>query len=197
MVYARYWRFYGRPNGQNNLAASEIEWRDSEGGSDISGTDGGIWHSQFNSSFLGVNAYDGTTATAWASINLGTDYAWIGYDFGSPVEIRQMAWTARADAAANQAIGFGTIQYSDDGDTWNDIVDIPQQSSWSLAEQRTFNVPEEPVIGEVEVSSLTLEVLQEGTPEAELSHLCIQILWTPDEVPGNGGIRRRPLILSG
>ena len=97
-----------------------------------------------DSSYPGLpkaNAFDGNTATVWASVSGMPHY--IGYHFPSPVSVGQVAITSTdaAYAGAAEDLRSFTIESSDDGLAWNVEKTPSMQAGWSRSETRTFTVP--------------------------------------------------------
>jgi len=146
----RFWRVLAsRSNGPYGLvAASEIEFRATPGGADLTDVAGGrpIASSSNGSSSVDGgsypvgNAFDNVLNSAiWAS-NQGPTYGlvnqWVGYDFGEGrnVDVTEVSWRARQDCCIDQSIGSGAVQWSDDGSNWSTSYNFVTEPVTSLGQ---------------------------------------------------------------
>lgn len=86
-----------------------------------------------------ANAFDGalTGATsAWASAS--STSGWIGYQFPNPVEVKSVRIAPRASAA--QSPRDFTIEWSDDGVSWNVAATYSGRTSWTAGVLTPFTV---------------------------------------------------------
>lgn len=118
----RYWRilmYYAQSGGDGTLGISEIEMRETNGGSNAIGSGTAAASSSLNSSFLPAKAVDGNTATMWISTNNSAD-AWWSYDFGSGVtkDIVEVKLSNRTDSFYGEVSKKFDIQFSDDNSAW-------------------------------------------------------------------------------
>lgn len=136
MASYRYWRVKATATTGSFVGCAEIEFRTSYAGPQaaVGGT------ALADSSFSGLpasNAFDGSAAN-WACNGTGTA-SYIGYDFGSPVDIREMAWTNRS-SAPTQNWTSATVDGSTDGTTWTTVATLTA-ASWTFGGQtQTFTV---------------------------------------------------------
>lgn len=82
-------------------------------------------------------AFDGSNAM-WASNGTGTA-SWIGYDFGSAVDIKEVWYTPRADSSYQQIFTAANIDGSNDGTTWTTVVSWTP-GTWSIGETQAKDV---------------------------------------------------------
>jgi hypothetical protein len=161
MTAHRYWRCKVT-SGPTFNAASEIEFKETSGGTDTATGGTALQDSNF-SGLPAANAFDNNINTHWASNGTGTA-AYIGYDHGSGVtkDIIEVTWRARNDGSFAQAPSGFDIQYSDDGSSWTTLWSaVPQ--TWTQGLQQTFTMPPQATL----VSQVTQEVLRDagaGTP---------------------------------
>jgi hypothetical protein len=147
MASARYWRcvFLTAPRAGTfgSLSLARLEFRDAVGGTNLA-TGGTASASANNPGETPANAFDGNNATVWSapkaaySLNANT---WLKYDFGSAVEVAEVAIRSRADTAPQQTPCVVLVQSSTDDSTWTDRALWVADSAWSLAQWRTFAVP--------------------------------------------------------
>lgn len=120
----RYWRILAHRSGGDGLvAASEIEFRATPGGEDLTGGGTVIASASYGGGYEARNAFDDNLGTPYASPSGydGNIDHWIGYDFGSGngVDVKEIAWRSRSDGYVYQTIGSGELQWSDDGSNWD------------------------------------------------------------------------------
>jgi hypothetical protein len=73
-------------------------------------------------------AFDGTNAQ-WASNGTGTA-SYIGYDFGSAVELKEVWYTPRGDSSYQQIFTVADIDGSSDGSSWTTVVSGWTPATW-------------------------------------------------------------------
>lgn len=95
---------------------TEIEMRTSIGGADAA--TGGTALSSTPGAGTAANGFDNNTGTSFASI--AADPAWIGYDFGAPIAIAEVAVSLGA-TSGTRPYSFN-VEYSDDGTRWCPVV---------------------------------------------------------------------------
>lgn len=141
----RWWRVFAVDNYSRGstpaISADNIEMRATPGGSDLTTTaSNAISDSEFSGSFLNDYAFNGINSQFWVSENFNPGTHWIGYDFGSPVDVQEIVWSKRPDSfGRNEAIIIGLVQYSDDGSTWFTSWAFVTPATWGTgAETRTF-----------------------------------------------------------
>lgn len=116
MAAHRYWRALLRTSVTNNrVALKEFQLRTTIGGPTAC-TGGTIIASGSAGGQPATNAFDGNTATEWASGPPVLGHAWIGYDFGSPVDIAEVMLITSGNEYDRRVGGY--LQYSDDGASW-------------------------------------------------------------------------------
>lgn len=114
MAAHRFWRLVLAANNANSRAAlRELEMRVVVGGASVC-SGGTALASGDSSGNVGARAFDGNTGTEWNSQIGGL--AWAGYDFGSAVDIVEMAATAGANS--DMLSGWMRVDWSDDGTAW-------------------------------------------------------------------------------
>lgn len=143
-IAGRYWRVLilanqgaGTPSASS---ADKIEMRSSPGGSNLAtNPTSAISSSEFGAGFINDFAFD-ATSNYWVSADSGYETQWIGYDFGSDVEIQEIVWSKRPDSfGQNEAPTIGLVQYSPDLSNWTTSWVFVTPSTWGTgAETRTF-----------------------------------------------------------
>ena len=136
MAAHRYWRCINvsRAGGDGQaVSCGELQFRTSVGGSQAATGGTAIGSSSWShapydvSPLVPAKAFDGansTTGDIWhqsqsASSSSGFRDQWIGYDFGSPVEIVEVAVALRGDGyGPGQAWRSCSVEVSDDGSSW-------------------------------------------------------------------------------
>lgn len=107
------------------------------GGTPIFSTQGG-----FSGGEPATGAFDDTNAAIWvtAAPSSNRNNCWIGYDFGSPIEIDRFAIQAR-DTSVTMSPKTFRLEYSDDNVTWTTLFQPADQTGWAINEQRLFTAP--------------------------------------------------------
>lgn len=111
----RYWRvLLSAVNGNSRAAVVELQMRGSVGGANLC-SGGTALASGVTSGLVAANAFDGSTATEWNSeITGGTP--WLGYDFGSAVDVQEVSIRSNANSSMQSA--WGLLQWSTDTASW-------------------------------------------------------------------------------
>lgn len=145
MANHRYWRVRGSgtQDGGVNMALSRVEMRATAGGADQCTGGTPICSSQFNATTTApgynvVCAYDGNAATAWASANSSQGVYWVGYDFGTPVDVQEILIATRNDASFGQGPSGIFIEYSDDNITWTTVRQHIGYAAWTIGSNKVF-----------------------------------------------------------
>lgn len=146
----RYWRVFVVANGGeiNWTSVNRLEMYSSAldgparvdrcvGGTPIFSTQGG-----FSGGEPATGAFDDTNAAIWvtAAPSSNRNNCWIGYDFGSPIEIDRFAIQARGTSVTMSPKTF-RLEYSDDNVTWTTLFQPADQTGWAINEQRLFTAP--------------------------------------------------------
>lgn len=135
----RYWRIniYGT-SPAFAWSMAEIEMRESQGGSDVTGSGTASASSSYDGTTLPANVVDNDTGTLWATAT--TDPAWWKYDFGNGVTktIVEVVITPRQTGLYTQTPNYFAIQYSDDDSAWTTA--LTGITAWENANAKTFNV---------------------------------------------------------
>ena len=136
-----YWRI--NITAANSWAAlSELEFAAMAGGPNLcvggSPVTGGNYPPP---GFDEANAFDGNTSShqdyTWASSVSSS--GWIGYHFASPVSVKEVRISARSQYS--QYPTAFSVDYSDDGVTWTQVVSYSGQTSWPYETLKAFAVP--------------------------------------------------------
>lgn len=146
----RYWRVFivandGEPNW---TSVNRLEMYSSAldgparvdrcvGGTPLFSTQGG-----FSGGEPATGAFDDTNAVIWvtAAPSSNRNNCWIGYDFGSPIEIDRFAIQAR-DTSVTMSPKTFRLEYSDDNVSWTTLFQPADQTGWAVNEQRFFTAP--------------------------------------------------------
>lgn len=122
MAAHRYWALLvtARPGSGNGVGLAEVQMRATTGGANIAtgGTAGGA--SSFG--FVPANAFDGNAGTDWHNAATGGLPVRLSYDFGSAVDVAEIAVTTPGAGSTYPGATYGPaacwIQWSDDGTAW-------------------------------------------------------------------------------
>ena len=136
-----YWRI-NITAANSHAALSELEFAATAGGSNLcvggSPVTGGSWPPPGH---VAANAFDGNTSSdrhySWAS-SVGSS-GWIGYHFANPVVVKEVRISARSQSS--QYPTAFSVDYSDDGVTWTQVVSYSGQTSWPYETLKAFAVP--------------------------------------------------------
>jgi hypothetical protein len=144
----RYWRVRGPMNQiagggtSRAISCAILEFRSTPGGANIATGGTPLASAILSGTYPASNAFNGDGATFWISSNAIGDYGtqWIGYDFGSPVIVKEISWAKRPDSfGQSEALLLGAVQYSDDGSTWFTSWAFTTPATWPTgAETRVF-----------------------------------------------------------
>jgi hypothetical protein len=180
----RYWRVRTLiTTAAGPTAYAEIQMRALPGGADQ--CVGGTPLSSTNSATAGfttpANAFDDNTATAWASTNADGQTAWIGYDFGVPTDVTEIALTARSDASPTQTPTRFVLEWSDDGATWATEIGWTQSTAaWTLGATRTFTQTADASVPRIQVNKTTMQVVSGFNPNAiAINKTTLQVVTSP------------------
>lgn len=107
------------------------------GGTPIFSTQGGAFGTE-----PATGAFDDTNAVIWVTSapSSNRNNCWIGYDFGSPIQIDRFAIQAR-DTQVTMSPKTFRLEYSDDNITWTTLFQPADQTGWAVNEQRFFTAP--------------------------------------------------------
>lgn len=143
MAAHRYWRVYITANNGSvdYTYLTELEFRDSPGGSDqaVGGT--GIASSVFDSNDREEKPYDGSDTSVWMTAQGQVQPSWVGYDFGAGVNVSEIAVTAYIDSYNDRMPKDFDVQYSDDGSSWTTAWSVTGETGWGTTETRVFTDP--------------------------------------------------------
>lgn len=137
-----YWRiFVNQPEGTAAIAITELEFRATPGGGDQASGGSGVASSTFSGSFPVSQAFDNSGSTFWHN-GSSIEWAWVRYDFASPVSVAQIAITARNTGSPVAGPTNIAIQYADSSSgPWTTAWNVIGEAAWSLSEVRTFTDP--------------------------------------------------------
>lgn len=193
MASYRYWRIQAKAvQAGTNFALAEIQMRIVAGGADQTAPGGAVLSSSDFAGLPKANAVDDNAATHWATLTNQQIDGWIGYDFGSAIEVVEVVLTARNDTSFAQAASIFHVAGSDDGATWVDIKRFTA-ATWSTGSTQTFTVPLTVDMGKARVAGMGLEVLVEGAlGNARVAGIGLEVLRSiGDYVAPVGGRRRQ------
>jgi hypothetical protein len=140
-----YWRIYITANNGDATYTdvNELEFRASVGGADqTSATDNAHYRyvSSANNYSGPAGAFDNNTGTAFLSQAGVPNY--VGYCFPEPVEVAQIAVTSPLPGEQTRAPKDFLVQYSaKPSQGWVTALSVTNQTTWTNAETRTFNLP--------------------------------------------------------
>lgn len=150
MAAARYWRIIvlaTRTADSFAVQLAEIELRATVGGADQTTSGGGSpTASSTNSGSPPESAFDNSGATSWVSLSGSALPQWIRYDFGSAVDVAELAMQAGdTSTRATRAPRTFYLQSSSDDTNWASVAYVPDAAAWSASELRAFSVSSYPV----------------------------------------------------
>jgi hypothetical protein len=120
--------------------ATEIEFRGSTGGADLTGSGTAISSSEYSGSYLDDYAFDDNSGTQWIANTNRLSY--IGYDFGSgnDVDVVEISYTNGSIGEYTRLNQFD-LQYSDDGTTWVTKAHFRDITAFTgLSQTKVYNV---------------------------------------------------------
>ena len=190
MAAHRYWRIQAKAiqSGATNFALAEIQMRVTAGGADQTAPGGAVLSSSDFAGLPKANAVDDNAATHWATLTNQQIDGWIGYDFGSAIQLLEVVLTARNDTSFGQAASIFHVAGSDDAITWTDYK-RHTAATWTTGSSQTFAVPTTVNMGAVRVHGMSLEVLTSGKGALRVSGMALEVLRTIADVAAGG--RRR------
>lgn len=138
-ISASQWRIYiTANNGHSNTSIVEITFKDS-GGTPISYVGGtASASSQFSGTFAASRAFDGSTATRWATttVNPSVTPQWIEMAFAAPVAPFSVDIQSNSGTAGEAPKDFA-IQYYD-GAIWQSLTSYTNETGWTALQIRNF-----------------------------------------------------------
>lgn len=145
MAAHRYWRLFVLNNsGYAIINLCELQMATTPGGASVCTGGTPISSSNYDGTWTAAKAFDGivTGDQGWGSSNGARETQWIGYDFGAgnAVDIVEVRIVARGNTGVAGQPKLMRFQWSDDGTTWTDQGSIPEQTSWTANQVRTFDV---------------------------------------------------------
>lgn len=190
MASYRYWRIRSRTTQATAFwAQGEIELRDA-GGVDLTGAGTVTVSNSFDATNNPpTNLFDDNPSTWWATASGGATTGFVMYDFGAPVEVRSVAFTARNDTNFAQGTRTGVIEGSDDGASWTEMkwYSVP---AYTMGSTVTTDVPVLPAEGVARVYGLGVQVLNTGpNPKARVYSLGVEVLRSIAQESGTDGKR--------
>jgi hypothetical protein len=151
MAAHRHWQIYvTSPNGGgNDFGLSELEFMESVGGADVTGSG-----TASGTGGVPADAFDNNTGTEFQSFTFGGGARELSYDFGSgnDKDILEVAITALA-TPSNEPLDF-EIRHSDDGTSWTSIKAYTGESGWTSLQRRTFGTSAITAVNEVITESI-------------------------------------------
>jgi len=194
-MLARYWRIYIATTYANiHAGLSEIEMRGAAAGPDLTGSGTAISIGDYSGSFLNSNAFDDNTSSDWVSPNGAGDGSWIGYDFGSDVEILEVDILPRSSATTQGPKDFA-VQSSSDGISWTGLKGYTA-TTWGSGVSQTFTVPENPEHPSVIIHSAGVQRLYKPqNPTVTVHTFGVQILRAIEDVVVEDSRRRNIALL--
>lgn len=131
-----YWRLnIAAVDGGTVIGIAEIEMRTSPGGANVA-TGGTATASGQQAGSEASKAFDASNSTNWLCTAAVTQ-GWIRYQFATAQDIVEHAVMA-PNATTNRAPKQWSIQWSDDGNTWETAAIVNNQTAWGTSENRVF-----------------------------------------------------------
>lgn len=117
MPAARYWRLYVLSTvGGSYFSLKELQFLDANGALlSVGGV--AFASSVYSSGWEADKAFDGNTATVWATVGSGLP-AFIGYDHGSGVEVAYVRFLGDLASEYPTSAAVVALQWSDDNSVW-------------------------------------------------------------------------------
>lgn len=122
-----------------NISIAEIEFLASTDGADQA-VGGSPTVSSGRNGSLAAAAFDDDPSTYWNGGNEG-GVDWIAYQFADPVLVAAINLQARSPDAATDAPKDFTVEFSDDGVTWEVAWTVTGQTGWIAGQVRQFVDP--------------------------------------------------------
>jgi hypothetical protein len=136
---ALYWRLNITAGNGSFVGAREIEFRATAGGADLTSGGTAFATSNFDGTTVAANAFDNNTGTEWASDGSAFPQR-IGYQFASPVDIKQVYYAPRTAGFSNQSPTAFNVQSSSDGVNYTTRWSV-SGLSWPDATPQIFTAP--------------------------------------------------------
>ena len=150
----RYWRLRIDTATIGAVGIAELEMRATLGGADQ--TLGKTITATTQSSNVASFAIDDNDSTFWSTGGGSIpfpQYLTIDFGEGNPVAVAQIAIRVRADAFREDPRQF-SLEWSHDGNWWEEYYDFPLQDAWTAGEQRVLDVPDPGDTATIESSQL-------------------------------------------
>lgn len=140
----QYWRVKTTETQNPTVTAcsfGELEFRATPGGADQANGGTAINSTTLGAPYTASAGFDNNVSTWWVSGGGTSRPEWLGYNFGTPVEVAEVVIKARNDGfGAAETLKNGTVDWSDDGSTWTTFYTFPTQATWSSGEVRTYTI---------------------------------------------------------
>lgn len=140
----RYWRIRSTKiqgaGASDNMGLVEVEMRAYPGGPDQCSGGTALSDSDFSGAFPKTAAFDNNTSTIWSSTTGGSAAHWIGYDFGTAVNVNEVFITSRTDYL-NSNVLTAFVESSDNGSAWTTQWQYTLMADWTAGETRTLTRP--------------------------------------------------------
>lgn len=142
----RYWMIIcgNTHNDGGALGFSEVEYRETASGADVTGSGTPGASSTFSLTYSIDKAFDNNNSTFWASASRSDYTHWIWYDFGAgdPKDIKEISIASRPDASWIQQYPTGiTLAYSDDGVSYIPVYSWITAVPTATNQAQIFTVP--------------------------------------------------------
>lgn len=118
-------------------SCAELEFRAAIGGPDQATGGTPSASSTYGASYSADKAFDGNAATLWSGIDGVLPAEWLQYEFPTPVDVKEVVFTARNDGSANQSPRTGRLEVSLDGMAWLTVAEF-SVDAWSAGETKTL-----------------------------------------------------------
>lgn len=178
MASHRYWRIQAKAiQAGTNFALAEVEFRIVAAGADQTAPGGAALSSSDFAGLPKANAFDNNAATLWATLTNQHIDGWIGYDFGSAIEVVEVLLKARNNTSFGQACSIFHVAGSDDGITWIDYK-RHTAATWTTGSTQVFAVPLTVAASSLRVHTVALEVLQSGKGNLRVHTVALEVLRT-------------------
>lgn len=146
VIPRRFWRVLfteAYPTSGFFFWISRLRLRDVVGGTDIAPVSGGVptASTRHDSGFDADKAFDGLATTGWSPSSGAAPPQWLQYEFPSPVAILQLGIQAGdSTTRAKRGPKSFILQSSEDGTSWENILEITGEAMWAVSETRFYEV---------------------------------------------------------
>lgn len=134
-----FWRVFVTFGVGDSVGIAEMEYRATPSGADQATGGSAAASSIFSGSFPASAAFDDDSGTYWVT---SVDWAWLRYDFASPVSVAEVSIQARPSGSPVSGPVYFAIQWADSSSgPWTTAWHEMGETGWALGETRVFTDP--------------------------------------------------------